>query len=162
MVKSMSKIFKRLPVAAVILLLLSCGDLFHQFRSVGTSWSQCDTLAFTYPSAVDVPTRSAVDIELRNNDQYPYKEILLRIELRSQLLNNSVVDTLLCQLYSDNGTPQGSTAGILRQTSFPLDTIDILPNDTLTIKVSHLMCDDNVRGISDVGIRFLHCGRHQL
>lgn len=121
-----------------------------------------DTLAFQYHSSVGEHRRCVVDIELRSGSSYPYKEILLRVESASRILRRSVVDTLVCELYDASGHPHGSTAGILRQTSHPVGTIDIQPGDTIDIKITHLMDDAPIDGILDVGVRLSPLGRHQF
>ncbi len=157
-----SKIINRLVAAAAIFVIAACSDLFHQYRSVEGGWMPTDTLTFEYHSPVGEHRRCAVDIELRSGSSYPYKEIVLRVESASHILQRSRVDTLVCELYDASGHPHGSTSGILRQTSHPADTIDILPGDTVEIKITHLMDDAPIDGILDVGVRLSHHGRHQF
>lgn len=149
-------------IIAAILLIAACNDFFHEYRSVGGSWLPSDTLTFEYCRPDGEHRRCAVDVELRSGSNYPYKEILLRLECVSRRLKKSTVDTLVCELYDEKGHPCGTTAGLLRQTSYAADTIDIVPGDTIEIKVSHLMDDAPIVGILDVGVRLSHLGRHQF
>lgn len=157
-----SKIIKIFVAAAAILTVAACSDLFHQYRSVEGGWMPTDTLTFQYHSSAEGPRHCAVDIELRSGSSYPYKEIVLRVESASRILRRAVVDTLVCELYDASGHPHGSTSGILRQTSHPCGAIDILPGDTIEIKITHLMDDAPIDGILDVGVRLSQPGRHQF
>ena len=162
MVQKKINLLSKIGTTLAIMLLVSCDSLFHQYYGVGGCWDSSDTLTFTYAPTNEYKFSCRLDVELRSNSDYRYKELFLRIERFSELQRDTVVDTLLCELYDDSGHIRGTTAGILRQTSFPMDTIEILPSDTITIKVSHLMDDKQLQGVSDVGIRLSHCGRHQF
>lgn len=163
MVRVKINLLSKLGVIAAILLLASCDNLFHQYCAVGGCWVSSDTLTFTY-SAREGEERLLCnfDIEVRSNSDYRYKELFLRVERLSKLQRDTVVDTLLCELFDDKGYRKGSAAGILQQTGFTVDTLEVLPDDTLTIKISHLMDDECLQGVSDVGVRLSRCGRHQF
>lgn len=161
MVQGTINLLSKVGTVAAFLLFVSCDSLFHQYRGVGGCWALSDTLTFTYTPTNEEKQNCRLDIELRSSNDYKYKEIFLRVERFSKRQKETVVDTLRCELYDDLGHTRGTTAGILWQTSFPVDTIEILPNDTVTVRVSHLMDDKQLKGVSDVGIRLSHCGRHQ-
>lgn len=154
---------KIVAMATVVLLLASCDSLFHQYRGVGGCWASSDTLSFVYVSGSECSAQTCVlDVELRSNSDYRYKELFLRVERYSVLQKDTLVDTLVCELYDEVGRLRGTSAGILQQTSYRVGTLELHPNDTLTIKVSHLMDDEPLYGISDVGVRLSHSGRHQF
>lgn len=162
MVQVKRNLLSSLGAITAALLFASCDSLFHQYRGVGGCWSSSDTLEYIYTSAHDQNSSCMLDIELRCNSNYEYKELFLRVERLSEMQKDTVVDTVMCEIYDDTGRLNGTTAGILRQTSFSVDTFDILSGDTVTIRVSHLMDDEQLQGVSDVGVRLLHCGRHQF
>ena len=162
MVQEKINLLCKIATMAAAMLLMSCDSLFHRYYGVGGCWPSSDTLTFTYTPKNESKLCCQLDVELRNSSDYKYKELFLRVERFSKIGRDTIVDTLRCELYDDSGHIRGTTAGILRQTSFPVDTMEIQPNDTLTIRVSHLMDDKELQGVSDVGIRLSHCDRRQF
>ena len=128
MVQGTINLLSKVGTVAAFLLFVSCDSLFHQYRGVGGCWALSDTLTFTYTPTNEEKQNCRLDIELRSSNDYKYKEIFLRVERFSKRQKETVVDTLRCELYDDLGHTRGTTAGILWQTSFPVDTIEILPN----------------------------------
>ena len=64
------------------------------------------------------------------------------------------VDTLLCEVYDDNGRHKGSTAGLLYQVGSDTKILS-LSADSLLFKVSHIMDCGTLHGVSDVGLKLM-------
>ena len=63
------------------------------------------------------------------------------------------VDTLHCQIYDDSGYRLGSTAGSLYQNVSNDVFVEASPSDTLMLRLSHIMSDESLAGVCDVGLR---------
>lgn len=100
-------------------------------------------------------------VEMRCTPQYPYKDIWIEIKGENATQGLLFTDTLHCEIYDEKGRMNGSTAGVLYQMSFPLPHPVTLPNDSVNIILRHIMSDDSLPGVSDVGIRFSNFGRRQ-
>ena len=70
-------------------------------------------------------------------------------------LPQAVVDTLLCEVYDGGGRRKGATAGLLYQVESEVKPLPELVGDTLTFKVSHIMEEDALDGIADVGLKLM-------
>lgn len=150
----------KIKLLLVTAILFSACDttLYHEFRSVYYGWSRSDTLLFQFnnEAARDLEYCNT-QIELRCTPNYPYKELWLRIEGGSPIQ----ADTLKCNIFNDYGRQNGTTAGLMYQLSIPYKNIKISSSDTITtVRIVHIMKDDTIRGISDVGIRLSHPDRH--
>ena len=78
-----------------------------------------------------------------------------------------IKDTINCELTSSEGNTKsnGRVAGIINKKAnekwglgykhfvFPLASMVIDENDSIRIKVYHIMATDSITGISDIGIR---------
>ena len=61
-------------------------------------------------------------------------------------------DTMNCELTSSEGNTKNNGLGF-KQYVFPLASKVMAENDSIKIKVYHIMDTDSITGISDVGIR---------
>ena len=143
------------------LSLSSCNDTFHEFRSTNGEWQRNDTLRFSYTDASD-GKESYYDakIELRCTADYSYKDLWLRIEANSPQYPEPYTDTLHCNIFDDTGRHIGTTAGTMYQLDFPIDPLPAAYNDTIEISIVHIMNDEALKGVSDVGIRLSRPYRH--
>lgn len=137
-----------------LLLFAACDDVrMHAFRELQGEWSATDTLEYSYFNSSDVALHEAF-LQLRCSSSYPVRELWLRIEHVAADVRR--VDTVCCEVFDSLGSQQGSSVGLLRQTSHAVGVYSVQPGDTAVIKVTHLM-SDAVRGVTDVGIKI--CGR---
>ena len=160
-------------IAALLLgaafLLQSCdGTLFHSFKSVGNmEWSRCDTLEFTYSNsrAGAAVVCAGMSIEVRHTASYRFKNLLVRAEVLNSCDSTIVVDTLSCVIYDDNGIRCGSTTGTMYQQSSEPSVFHFPQADTLKIRLSHIMDEERLQGVCDVGIKLVESSapcRHQF
>lgn len=144
------------------IMLCACNDVYHNFRSTKGEWERNDTLRFKFFAPEESKDKYYdARVEIRCKANYPYKDLWLQIEANSKGYTAPYIDTLHCNIFNDVGRHKGSTAGTLYQLDFPIKPIPVANNDTLHINIVHIMNDDTLKGISDVGIRLSHHGQHQ-
>lgn len=141
------------------LLVSSCDAVvYHKFETVGDGWRRNDTLMYRIATSPHLSGACDAEVELRCTSEYPYKDLWLYVELST---DSSVIecDTLQCFIYDDNGVINGSTAGLLYQMSFSIPVSPVVSEDTLNMRVVHVMADEPLYGVKDVGIKLLRSGR---
>ena len=147
------------------LSLASCsGTLFHEYRALDdTCWSRSDTLMFIYDRSHESGVAGyELTFEARVDASYPYKNIVAGVLVNGKQETEIFADTLVCEVYDGNGNPNGATAGILYQVSSEPIYIDAIEGDTLFMRVSHIMDNDELSGVYDVGLRlYSSSGRGQ-
>lgn len=94
-------------------------------------------------------------IELTTTAIYPYRDICLNIEhnLKDTIFSN---DSIMIKLADDYGKWLGTGVGSLRQYSVPFKSdvhLDTFRNYNL--RIIHLMGDDPLKGVDNIGIRIL-------
>ena len=144
----------------VVLALASCdGAVYHSFQQVNSKlWSQNDTLSFVYEGVGKHGDEALLKMaaQVRYNSEYKYKVLSMRIEtLRladSTLLS---VDTLCLHMFDDTGRRLGSISGALYQNGSNDVYVNASPMDTLLLRLSHIMADNSLCGVCDVGIRLI-------
>lgn len=150
---------RKLKYLLAVLALVSCdGTVFQSFKQVSSSsWSPKDTVSFVY-EGVNKPgsggTVLKMSAQVRYNTDYKYKNLIMRVEtirIADTLLLS--VDTLHCQIYDDSGYRLGSTAGSLYQNVSNDVFIEASPSDTLMLRLSHIMSDESLAGVCDVGLK---------
>lgn len=149
-----------LRVSSILLMLFLCSCeniLYHDFRSVPEKWESGDTISFTICDPISGSHNCNAFVELRCNALYPYKKLWLRARVAGR--DGVSIDTICCEIFDSLGRQRGTTAGLLYQTRHKLAPMRLLADDTVTISLTHLM-NEGVVGVSDVGIRVEHCGRH--
>ena len=143
-----------LLLVAVVSLASCDGTVYHRFEQVDSAgWAASDTLPFIYdgnPVAADAAV--AVAVQLRYAATYKYKNVCVRVETSKAGGGLLSVDTLSCAIYDDDGRRLGSTAGTMYQNGSDAVILPAMCNDTLCLKVSHIMDDDTLCGIYDVGV----------
>ena len=139
-----------------VVLLASCdGTVYHRFEQVANAgWAASDTLSFMYEgdALVSADAAMAVEVQLRYAATYSYKNVCVRLESLNACGEVLSVDTLCCAIYDDDGRRLGSTAGTVFQNGSDAVILPAMCNDTLCLKVSHIMDDDTLCGIYDVGV----------
>lgn len=149
---------KYLLLMAVSALVSCDGTVYQSFKQVScSSWSPKDTVSFLY-EGVSKPGSDGTTLNMtalvRYNADYKYKNLIMRVEtirMADTLLLS--VDTLHCQIYDDSGYRLGSTAGSLYQNVSNDVFVEASPSDTLMLRLSHIMSDESLAGVCDVGLR---------
>lgn len=154
----MSK-FSCIITLAMVFTLLSCNrdivysdyiDLSHDH------WDTTDTIEF-HLSKMDRKTYVTPKVMVRSSDIYKYQTINMLVELSVASVNPPhktkvvSIDTLSVRLFDKKGKNTG-TGLIHTETSFVMPQIEL---DTLdyTYRVTHLMHENPISGISSIGIQ---------
>lgn len=145
-----------------IMCTISCNDprTYDQYRGVSLQgWLRNDTLTFDIPRQWE--GNYQLDLCLRAARTYPYRNISMIIEQKviyyrqRKKREKTYNDTVNCEIINDKGIlvgHKGITSTEIRQaiTSFRLNR-----NDSMQVKIHHIMSRESLPGISDVGIRIL-------
>lgn len=140
----------------------SCSDprTYDQYKSVSLQgWSRKDTLTFDVPRQWEGSYQ--LDLCLRAAQTYPYRNISMIIERKvifyrqRKKREKTYNDTVNCEIINDKGIlvgQKGITSTEIHQaiTSFHLNR-----NDSMQVKIHHIMSRESLPGISDIGVRLL-------
>lgn len=144
-------------LVGLLLLLAACEDVrLHAFRELQGEWYATDTLEYEYFNSSDGADHDAA-VQLRCSSAYPVRELWLRVEYT--VADVCRADTICCEIFDSLGRQQGSSVGLLYQTSHAAGVYSVEPGDTAIFKVTHLM-DTPVNGVTDVGLKVCGRGRH--
>lgn len=136
-------------------LCMACDEqtVYHTFQSLPTEgWQRKDTLFFdiTIP---DSATLYNISVEVRNRNNYPYQNLPLLIYYDSPEAQNIKKDTLEMKLADSAGIWLGDGWGGLYQSTLRAGLIRIGKAGEYRFKITHLLPDEVLPGINDVGIR---------
>ena len=157
-----STLFYIIALMTTIMSATSCSDprTYDQYKSVSLQgWQRNDTLTFDIPRQWE--GNYQLDLCLRAAQTYPYRNLSVIIERKviyfrqRKKLEKTYNDTVNCEVINGKGTLVGhkgitSTEILQAVTSFRLNR-----NDSLQVKIHHIMNRESLPGISDVGIRLL-------
>lgn len=148
------------PIFFILVLIFSCGclknkEFVYEFRDIKNAlWSKEDTVRFDVP-VTDTVSRFDVFIELRNNNNYPYKNIYLFVSFTKPDGQNRK-DTLECRLADDFGKWYGKGSLSLYETDFPYEHAIQFPQKGLySYSIQHGMRKGTLEGINNVGIKIV-------
>lgn len=139
-------------------ILAACNEktVYHSYQSTPSDgWKKSDTLFFNVP-VKDSLTILRLSVGIRNSCDYPYRNLSVLIHYN---LKDSTVwetDTLNFILADQEGKWTGTGWGTLYQSESPLKDYYIKHPGNYTFKVVHEMRDEQLIGISDVGLKLEH------
>ena len=137
------------------LLLISCdGSRIYEVNKEikNTSWDKALVQEFEF-EINDTEIYYNVLINIRNKNDYPYSNLYLFIEMSSPE-EKFFTDTLEFQLADQKGKWIGSGIGNIWQNQVKLlSDVKMLEEGNYKINISQGMRDENLIGISDVGVR---------
>ncbi len=144
----------------LVMLFAACDStLFHRYASFESRiWNRADTLCYRFDNSSSMRNGHmySICIEARTTAAYKYMNMVVRVEaFASGDTLPQAVDTLLCEVYDGGGRRKGPTAGLLYQVESEVKPLPELVGDTLTFKVSHIMEEDALDGIADVGLKLM-------
>ncbi|MBO5824434.1 MAG: gliding motility lipoprotein GldH [Prevotella sp.] len=156
-------------ITIAMAFMASCNRniIYNQYQSTNIDcWSKTDTLLYNIGTLNESGAYS-YELGLRTTTTYPFTNICIVVEQENIKKNVVTKDTINCELTSSDGNTKsnGRVAGIInkkanekwglgyKQYVFPLASKMITENDSIKIKVYHIMATDSITGISDVGIR---------
>lgn len=128
--------------------------VYHAYQAIDTEgWDKRDTLTYTLPSSVTPGTYEA-QIGLRYQDAYPYRDIWLGICHNLEDSLTYTTDTLHLFLADPLGNRSGNRPSGLYQSAQPYRTTLHIQatGSSRSFRIIHLMKDQSLPGIHDVGI----------
>ncbi|MDD3211041.1 gliding motility lipoprotein GldH [Bacteroides graminisolvens] len=150
-----SKLRNSIIITLSTLFLFSCdnGSVYHSFKHVNPKgWSKHDTLSFEI-GLKETAYRYNIRAQIRNLSSYAYQDLYLCI--KSNIPDSTIwqTDTIKFQLINKEGEIIGKGWGDLYELSVPYRNNILVKPGKYTIKISHEMKDNYLKGINDVGIK---------
>ncbi|MGN0310712.1 MAG: gliding motility lipoprotein GldH [Bacteroides sp.] len=143
-------------LVAVMLLTASClpsGKQFHSYRSMPScGWVWGDTVLFVTPLS-DSLAHYHYTVEVRHDNSYPFRQLAVAFSVNPVDEPAIYSDTLTCQLSNDQGVWQGQGWGNLFISTHPGRTFTIPHGGSYVLSLSHIMKQDTLPGIFNVGIK---------
>lgn len=139
-----------------LLLLVSClskSKQIHSYRSIpNQTWVWGDTLLYSCQLS-DLLARYQLAIEFRHNDHYPFQNLALWYSISP--INEAAIcsDTLNFMLCNEQGQWRGRKWSNLFEGSIPASTFTIPHSGEYTIRLLHIMHNDTLTGLYDLGVR---------
>lgn len=139
-----------------IMLLAACqsNTVYHSYKPVPPiGWAKSDTLVYALPASIPAGNYE-VEIGIRYQEPYPYRDIWLEISHNTQDTLTYVTDTLQFFLADEAGNKTGNGPGGLYQCDLPYKaSFHIrMEGNARTFRIIHIMTDNPLIGISDIGI----------
>ena len=140
-----------------ILILAACRNniIYHSYAPVPLDgWDKSDTLVYTLPNSIPAGNYEA-EIGIRYQESYPYRDIWLEVSHNTKDTLTYVTDTLQLFLVDEAGNKTGNGLCGLYQCDLPYKaSIPIRTEGSArTFRIVHIMTDNPLTGISDIGIR---------
>ena len=146
---------------ALILILAMAGFLmmaacdrsvvYNHYEHVDNEgWERNDTMHFYVPPIKQAGTYHQ-QLMLRTNNQLPFLGISVIVEQDIYPVGRKLRKRIYCKLVEQNGHVIGSGISCYQYT-FDVDSVQLNEGDSLHMYVMHYMKQENMKGISDVGI----------
>lgn len=128
---------------------------YHSYRPISQEgWGKGDTLVYLLPDSF-ATGKYRLEIGIRYLDSYPYRDLWLEVSQNLEEAGRYATDTLHLFLTDEAGNKTQNSPGGLYQytTEYPTD-LTLPANDTVrSFRILHLMKDQPLKGITDIGIR---------
>lgn len=155
--KPLLRLRNKLAAGLPLLLVAACQSnvTYHAYKPVPPEgWAKSDTLVYALPASVPAGNYD-MEIGIRYQDAYPYRDIWLRISYNTQDTLTYATDSLHLFLADEEGNKTRNSPGGLYQCVLPYKAS--LPihagGNARTFRIVHMMADKPLTGISDIGIR---------
>ncbi|MCD7924346.1 MAG: gliding motility lipoprotein GldH [Bacteroides sp.] len=140
-----------------IMLLAACqsNTAYHSYQSIPlTGWAKSDTIVYVLPASIPAGEYE-VEIGIRYQECYPYRDIWLGISQNMQDTLVYTTDTLQLFLADEEGNKIGNGPGGLYQCSLPYRAAFKIKQEgnARSFRIVQIMKDDALKGISDIGIQ---------
>lgn len=150
-----NRLAQRMARLLIIYLATSCVEertVYHDFSPLpDKGWMKKDTLVFQ--TEKQPPSILNLFVEVRNQYDYPYKELYLSV---SQNLQDSIhfqTDTIQLVLTDSSGNWTGKGWGFLYSSEKFVKSVRTLNGGECTVKIASVMKDSLLQGINDIGVR---------
>lgn len=139
----------------LVFFFLSCDKNFEYeqiFPIKGESWNHNNILHFDV-NISDTTNPFNILIDIRNSGKYPYSNIFFFITTHSPN-GNMVKDTFEIKLADDRGKWFGNGMGNLyNYQAYYIKNIKFPFKGVYTFDIQHAMWNEDLKGISDIGLR---------
>ncbi|MDE6801012.1 MAG: gliding motility lipoprotein GldH [Phocaeicola sp.] len=154
--KLLHQLKNRLTWLPIIILAACQSDIvYHSYKPVPLDgWNQSDTIVYTLPNYI--PTGNyEVKIGIRYQESYPYRDLWLGISHNTEDTLTYITDTLQLFLVDEVGNKTGNGPCGLYQCDLPYKASlhFCMEGNTRTFRIVHIMTDNPLIGITDVGIQ---------
>ena len=140
--------------STICILFVSCSkkEIFSEFHSFYNSeWSQQETARFEIPIQ-DITASYEVFCEIRNNNDYPFQNIWLFIDIQNPK-GEILSDTLPIELADMYGKWRGKGIGLYTSSHSYKENIQYPDTGTYVYTIRQGMRINPLKGISDIGLR---------
>lgn len=140
--------------------VIACSDprTYNQYKSVSLQgWTRNDTLTFDIPRQWE--GNYQLDLCLRATHAFPYRFITMIVERKvinfkhGRKKEKQYNDTINCEIINNKGLLKGLEAITRTDIQQPICNFPLNRNDSLRIKVYHIMNRESLPGLSDIGLR---------
>lgn len=138
---------------AGFLMMAACDRsvIYNHYEHVDNEgWERNDTMHFYVPPIKQAGTYHQ-QLMLRTNNQLPFLGISVIVEQDIYPVGRKLRKRINCKLVEQNGHVIGSGISCYQYT-FDVDSVQLNEGDSLHMYVMHYMKQENMQGISDVGI----------
>ena len=139
-------------------VLTACDEntVYHSYQSTPPDgWKKSDTLFFNVPLK-DSLANLRLSVGVRNSSNYPYQNLNILIHYNLEDSTVWKTDTLKFILTDREGKWTGTGWGSLYQSALPLKDCFVKHPGNYTFKIVHEMKNEQLTGISDVGLKIEH------
>ncbi len=142
--------------AGFLFALAACREntVYHTYHPVpARGWARNDTLVYTLPASLPAGSY-ALEVGVRYKETYPYQNLWLgvaQVSLRHG--ETCFTDSLQLFLADERGATADNSPGGLNQYMVPFRSVTIREGDSCAFRIVHIMKDNPLKGINDVGLR---------
>lgn len=153
----MSHLYSKLTAfifAAMSILLMACENniIIDHYKSVPIKgWSKNDTVSFSIDTIRQNATY-AFSVGLRSTAQYQYSDLWLIVECQFTNPDFSRKDTIEC-LINDRKNDSAQNGTFIHNHCYTLPPLPLKEGQCGKITVRHFMYNDELCGLSDIGIK---------
>lgn len=150
------KLKRIIPISIYsVIALTSCQkhDGINVFEPVDVDgWAKTDSVTFNIPNT-EKSKEYEFSVQCRITRNYAFKDLWLEVmqEYGDSAHHTTIIDTLCMTLADDNGNFNGNGRSLLEYQE-KLRKIILREDDQATIRISHIMNEDPLKGIHDIGI----------
>lgn len=147
---------KGMLIFLIACILQACNQetLYHTFHNVPPSgWMRKDTICFDVTVCDSHTVPCQLYVEVRNRNDYPYQNLPITLTLTLPDSTVSFNDTLSLTLANKESKWTGKGWGGIYQSSFPISQLQLTQPGNYQFYIQHCLDDEQVKGISDIGIR---------
>ena len=144
---------KKYILLSLLLLLTACvqDELFSEFHSFpNAEWNKQQAIRFEAP-VYDISVPYTVAIELRHNNQYPFRNVWLFVEYQTPS-GSTRADTLGAYLADAYGKWYGKGLSLYSHSFYYQQNVQYPDTGIYTYTIRHGMRADVLAGVSDIGV----------